>query len=137
MKKSSMIILVFAFAVTLVCMLSACGKTESTGDIVLPSADKVSKVEIKKGDAEPAITDDTEVIANLLKEMATAKDTGKESVSDRPLGDTAVEIIFEITEGEDSTVFMYFSEGDLFLEQPYQGIYSVDKSVADIVNGIK
>lgn len=131
MKRVLPILMLF-----LICVLSACGKTGTTGDIVLPTTDEISRIEIVNGDVSTA-TEDDEVISDLIEKMSTAKDTGKESVSDCPNGDVAYEIILEFKDGGSSKVFMYFESGDLFLEQPYQGIFSVEKSLADMVNNIK
>ncbi len=121
----------FFCILSIVCFLSACGPSSESGDILLPNASDISKVTLINGDVTSSSTDPA-YIEKLLRAMANAKDTGLESVQDRPSGDTALQIDFTISSGQ-CTIFMYFNGGKLFLEQPYEGIYTVDKSLADIV----
>lgn len=131
MKKIfPVIVLVFA------CVFTACGKAETKGDIVLPSAGEVSEIEIVNGDVVTT-TGDREVISNLIQQMATAKNTGKESINDRPNGDIACEISLKAKDGKTTKVFLYFERGNLLLEKPYEGIYAVDKSLVNTVNEIQ
>lgn len=132
MKKIVAILTIVLFAI---CTFTAC-KTSTKGDIVLPSANDIKQVKITNGDTSTT-SDDATYISKLLKKMGEAKDTGKQSVNDAPSGDTSQRIDFNLKNDTTSTVFMYFVGGKLFLEQPYQGIYSVDRSLAKIVSEIK
>ncbi len=126
--------LLFLSLVT-VCLLTACGTTKPVGDIAAPSADKISSVKIIPEEAV-ATTNDNKAISSLLEEIATAKDTGRKSVSDKPNEDIVAEITLEIDGGESITYYLYLDNENLLLEQPYQGIYSIDKSFADTVNSL-
>lgn len=122
-------------SLVIVCLLTACGTTKPAGDIAAPSADKISSVKIVTEDAVTT-TNDKKVIANLLKELATAQDSGRESVNDKPNEDIIAEITLEADGGENITYYLYFDKDNLYLEQPYHGIYSIDKSFLDTLDSI-
>lgn len=131
MKKAAPALI---FIMILLFLAVSCSRA-AKGDIVLPSAGEIRQVVIRNGDTVVSSGNGDE-ISKLLNKMGKAKDTGRESVQDRPAGDTAVEIEFILQNNASSIVFMYFNGGSLFLEQPYQGIYSIDKSLAQIVHDI-
>jgi len=115
--------------------LPSCGAPAANQNIVLPIAGDVHTVTFVEGSTSATNSDKT-AIQNLLEVMARAKNTGKESVQDCPQGDPVIQIHFAFDKGE-STVFLYCQDGKWFLEQPYQGIYSVDPSLAKMVEELR
>lgn len=124
MKKIAAVF-VFLFSI---CVLTGCSGREANM-IPLPSAEKVNKVTIINGDTV-AVSESDDYISKLLNKMKTAVDTGKKSVRDKPDGDTSIQIDLQHSEGGTTTIYMYFRGGDLFLEKPHHGIYSIDKSLS-------
>ena len=104
----------------------------------LPVADTVREVEITQGNMA-AVIDDPDIMAALIHEMSAAEDTGRESVNDSPAVGGAVRIRLVVSDSESITVFAYFDQrglqykGTLYLEIPYQGIYSIDAAFWDSV----
>ena len=123
--------IMFAFLIS-VCILAGCSGRKKDA-IPLPSADEISKVTIINGDTA-AISENGDYISKLLNKMKTAEDTDKKSVRDKPVGDTATRIDLQHNEGGTTTIYMYFNGGKLFLEKPHQGIYSIEKSLCDIID---
>lgn len=115
-------------------LLVSCSRAPK-GDIILPAAGEIRQVVIRNGDTS-ASSSDGDTIGKLLDQMGQAKDTGRESVQDHPVGDAAVKIEFVLQNNASSVVYLYFNGGKLFLEQPYQGIYSIDKSFANTIHEI-
>lgn len=109
--------------------------------LMLPAVTDVKGIEITNGKKNTTITDSLS-IENLLRHMSQAQDSGKLSVQDIPAGDGTIWIHFILTDYADfptglSTIAMYKEKGKLFLEQPYQGIFSIDSSFADFVYEIQ
>lgn len=97
----------------------------SGGDIVLPAAEELEAVRLTGSDLSVSVKDNT-FIVDLLQCLSQAKGTGKVSVQDVPSqGGGVVRIDFTFKRGGASTVFLY-QDGDLLMEQPYQGIYRLD-----------
>lgn len=97
----------------------------SGGDIVLPAAEELEAVHLTGCDLDIAVKDNT-FIAQMLQCLSQAKNTGKASVQDVPSQDGGVvRIDFAFKQGGASTVFLY-RDGDLLMEQPYQGIYRLN-----------
>lgn len=97
----------------------------SGGDIVLPAAEELEAVHFTGSGLDISVKDNT-FIASLLQHLSQAKNTGGASVQDIPSqGGGVVRIDFAFNQGGASTVFLY-RDGDLLMEQPYQGIYRLN-----------
>ena len=117
----------------LVCLLTGCGALARGGAIVLPDAEKISKVTVNWG-GRTASSGDKTYIKLLLDVMKTAKNTGSASVQDAPAGAAwLARIDFAYKSSGTSTVFLYPKAGRLYLEQPYEGIYEADGALAALV----
>lgn len=136
-KMMRRVVLLAVLALLAAGLLIAYCRRNSGDSIPLPPAETVRKVEITQGNVTVAI-DDPNIIAVLIRAMSAAKDTGRESVSDSPAGN-ATRIRLVVSDSESITVFAYFDErglqykGALYLEIPYQGIYSIDAGFWDVV----
>lgn len=119
MKKISFIFLMMA----LILCFSACGKKAAL--IALPSADKITSIEVTGG-VEDIIVTDKEAIAAIIEKVSEAQPTSQESVQDVPLVDEYTRIDM-VSDGEILSIFVYQKDGNWYVEQPYQGIYKTDE----------
>lgn len=119
-----------ASVIAVLLLLTSCGVL-SSGKVVLPDPENLEQITVTADDLGLTVTSDT-AIAQLLELLAQSvrRDTGSPSVQDIP-GERAgqIRIDFCFKTGGASTVFLYWEEGRLFLEQPYQGIYEMDESL--------
>ena len=90
---------------TCILTLAACGK--KAAPITLPQADKTWMSEI-------------------IADISSSKPTKKESVQDDPQAESYIRIDFRHETGT-ITIFAYEDRGKYYLEQPYQGIYKIER----------
>ena len=111
-------------------LVTACGVL-SSGKVVLPDPENLARITVTADELNLTVTNDTAIaqVLELLKQ-SVRRDTRRPSVQDIPeKKDGQVRIDFGFKAGGASTVFLYWEEGRLFLEQPYQGIYEMDESL--------
>lgn len=108
----------------LLLLLTACGGLVRSGDLVLPDPADVARVVLTDGRTEVTSRDGA-LIARLLRTLERAVPVGEDS----PEEAWSVRIDFGFRSGGESRVFLYRRGGAWLLEQPFQGVWEVDRSV--------
>lgn len=126
MKKA-----IILLSVICIFLLPGCGK--KAAPIVLPAPENITEIRIKDGESVRAHSD-SEVIQQILSDLANAKPTNKQSIQDAPQNKNAIQIEFQFKADASfqagvSTVFVYEEYGKYYVEQPYQGIYSISQDL--------
>lgn len=112
-------------------VLGGCG----ADSLVLPPADTVSCIRVTTGD-EMALQTQRAWIEGFLSAAGDAISVGQESTQDTPDRPDAVKIELEIGgESAWSVLYAYEENGICCLQQPYQGIYTLNKSLRDLLAG--
>lgn len=103
--------------------------------INVPSASSVVSMTVIKNDNR--IDGDPREIAsadigNILSQLSEAEPTRKMSVQDSPDAKTYYEIAVKTNE-RTHYFYIYFKSGTCYVEIPYEGIYTVDKGVCNLL----
>ena len=71
---------------------------------------------------------------DLFANLSTVRIKSGESYNDAPMTDKFIKIIFEVSDGlSGCTVYVFEDENGFFIEQPYNGIFSIEeKQYAEI-----
>ena len=112
---------------TCILTLAACGK--KAAPITLPQADKITSIDITIEENTVSHSDKT-WISEIIADISSSEPTKKESVQDVPQAESYIRIDFRHetgTETETITIFAYEDRGKYYLEQPYQGIYKIER----------
>ena len=112
---------------TCILTLAACGK--KAAPITLPQADKITSIDITIEENTVSHSDKT-WMSEIIADISSSKPTKKESVQDVPQAESYIRIDFRHetgTETEIITIFAYEDRGKYYLEQPYQGIYKIER----------
>ena len=103
--------------------------------INVPSASSVVSMTVKKNedrkDEEPREIANAD-IDSILSHLSEAEPTRKTSVQDRPDAKTYYEIAVKTNE-RTHYFYVYFENGDCYVEIPYEGIYTVDKGLCNLL----
>ena len=110
---------------TCILTLTACGK--KAAPITLPQADKITSIDITIEENTVSHSDKT-WISEIIADISSSEPTKKESVQDVPQAKSYIKIDFRL-ETETITIFAYEDRGKYYLEQPYQGIYKIDRKL--------
>ena len=121
MKKFLSLFLCLTCILTLV----ACGK--KVASITLPQADKITSIDITIGENTVSHSDKT-WMSEIIADISSSKPTKKESVQDVPQAENYIKIDFRHETGT-ITIFAYEDRGKYYLEQPYQGIYKIERKL--------
>lgn len=124
MKKKAIL------CVCMICGLSAAVLTacaRKADPIVLPDPGEVVSLDVT-ADGEVSTHSDRGWIGEILEALAQSEPTRKQSIQDTPQEEHLVKLDFHFAEGT-GTLFAYEKDGNYFVEQPYQGIYRIEKSV--------
>ncbi|MDF2614832.1 MAG: hypothetical protein K0S71_2618 [Clostridia bacterium] len=101
--------------------------------IQFPTIEKISVIEISKNDLDIKYTDN-EIIKTIAEHFLNAKATRSLSVNDAP---TVKEYyIVNIIEEDSSRVytsFIYQENSKWYIEQPYWGVYEMDKNIFSFI----
>ena len=119
---------------TCILTLAACGK--KAAPITLPQADKITSIDITIEENTVSHSDKT-WMSEIIADISSSKPTKKESVQDVPQAESYIRIDFRHetgTETETITIFAYEDRGKYYLEQPYQGIYKIDRKLFERLN---
>ena len=125
MKK----ILSWFLYITCILTLVACGKRATP--ITLPRADEITSIDITFEENTVSHSDKT-WISEIIADISSSEPTKKESVQDFPQAKSYIRIDFRHetgTETETITIFAYEDRGKYYLEQPYQGIYKIERKL--------
>ena len=112
---------------TCILTLAACGK--KAAPITLPQADKITSIDITIEENTVSHSDKT-WMSEIIADISSSEPTKKESVQDFPQAKSYIRIDFRHetgTETEIITIFAYEDRGKYYLEQPYQGIYKIER----------
>lgn len=94
---------------------------------MLPNRTDVISVSISCDDERETITDKRE-IDNLFANLSTVRIKSGESYNDSPMTDKFVKIFFEVSDGlSGCVVYVFENENGFFIEQPYNGIFSIEE----------
>ena len=106
--------------------------------IQVPSASSVVSMTVKTvkqnedgKDEEPREIANAD-IDSILSHLSEAEPTRKTSVQDRPDAKTYYEIAVKTNE-RTHYFYVYFENGDCYVEIPYEGIYTVDKGLCKLL----
>ena len=121
MKKFLSLFLCLTCILTLV----ACGK--KAAPITLPQADKITSIDITFEENTVSHSDKT-WISEIIADISSSEPTKKESVQDVPQAESYIKIDFRYEAGT-ITIFAYEDRGKYYLEQPYQGIYKIERKL--------
>lgn len=105
-------------------LLTACGK--KAPPLQLPEAKAVTSIAVTAG-GTTEIHLEEEWIEQMMEDFINAEPTGRESVQDTPLAEDWLKIEIQPETGGVMTLFAYQKTGQEYLEQPYQGIYRLEK----------
>ena len=133
MKK----ILSWFLYITCILTLVACGKRAAP--ITLPQADEITSIDITIEENTVSHSDKT-WISEVIAGISSSEPTKKESVQDFPQVESYIKIDFRHetgTETEIITIFAYEDRGKYYLEQPYRGIYKIDRKLFERLKGIE
>mgnify|MGYP000280868282 CR=1 FL=1 len=126
MKKYVSIFLCLACVLTLV----ACGK--KVAPITLPQTDEITSIDITIAENTVSHSDKT-WISEIIADISSSEPTKKESVQDFPQVESYIKIDFRYETGT-ITIFAYEDRGKYYLEQPYQGIYKIERKLFERLN---
>ena len=129
MKK----ILSWFLYITCILTLVACG--QRAAPITLPQADEITSIDITIEENTVSHSDKT-WISEVIADISSSEPTKKESVQDFPQVESYIKIDFRLETGT-STIFAYEDRGKYYLEQPYQGIYKIDRKLFERLKGIE
>ena len=120
---------------TCILTLAACGR--KAAPITLPQADKITSIDITIEENTVSHSDKT-WMSEIIADISSSKPTKKESVQDVPQAESYIRIDFRHetgTETEIITIFAYEDRGKYYLEQPYRGIYKIDRKLFERLKG--
>lgn len=121
MKKFLFLFLYLTCILTLV----ACGK--KAAPITLPQADEIASIDITFEENTVSHSDKT-WMSEIIADISSSEPTKKESVQDAPRVESYIKIDFRLETGT-ITIFAYEDRGKYYLEQPYQGIYKIERKL--------
>ena len=124
--------LLIAILALQVVLLSSCN-TKKDSALLLPNRTEVISVSISCDEERETITDKRE-IDDLFANLSTVRIKSGESYSDSPMADKFIRILFEVSDGlSGCVVYVFEDENGFFIEQPYNGIFSIEeKQYAEI-----
>lgn len=111
----------------LICIstLAACG--QKADPVSLPPHNEITSVDITVG-GKTVSHSDKAWISETAAEISASEPTARKSVQDTPQVKSYIKI--DIRAGEKTTaLFAYGDDGKYYIEQPYQGIYRIDKKL--------
>jgi len=115
---------------TCILTLAACGK--KAAPITLPQADEITSIDVTIAENTVSHSDKT-WISEIIADISSSEPTKKESVQDFPQVESYIKIDFRHEtfrhEKGTITIFAYEDRGKYYLEQPYQGIYKIDRKL--------
>ena len=126
-----------ALFITVIMMFGLCACSKTADPINLPTTDEITSIEISdtEGNLQSSITE-AEQIEKFVAEISGAKATNKSTVQDMPNVDDYYKA--DITCGEKiTTLFIYEENEKCFVEQPYQGIYEMNISLQEWLDGLE
>ena len=124
----------FSIVLLLVCtaILTSCQKAE---DIIRVDFKEIEKVEMLKEDKIYSSLDKEDKIKEFLEYLnKNSRKTSKESVNDQPTNIDkyiTIKIKYKDSNKNNSTIYYYVKNNASYLEQPYRGIWKINKYESD------
>ena len=101
--------------------------TKRDAALLLPNRTDVISVSISCDDKREMITDIRE-IDDLFASLSTVHIKSGESYDDSPMTDKFIKVFFEVSDGlSGCVVYVFEDENGFFIEQPYNGIFSIEE----------
>ena len=119
MKKCVLLL----FCIIMAVFLFACSSKETADTIVLPEIEYIDSISVENNDGSFSCTD-MEQITKIVSALKDMEPTSKSSVNDFPAVDDYMSIHFYCSDDTVETIFFYEDNGEMYVEQPYQGIYT-------------
>ena len=113
----------------LTCILTLAACVKKAAPITLPQADKITSFYITIEENTVSHSDKT-WMSEIIADISSSKPTKKESVQDVPQAESYIRIDFRHETGT-ITIFAYEDRGKYYLEQPYQGIYKIERRLVE------
>lgn len=133
MKKKIMLISIcFIVAMIIGAIILYINIFPLAGPIELPTASEVYAIEIQKENILEKYTNDKE-IAEILSCFSKAKATRIITAHERPLGREYYTVNFYSKEEWLYTSFVYKGNSKWYIEQPYYGVYEIEKGLVDFL----
>ena len=128
-----LVFMIFAIMALNYAPMSQSKYTKRDAALLLPNRTDVISVSISCDDERETITDKRE-IDDLFANLSTVRIKSGESYNDSPMTDKFIKILFEVSDGlSGCTVYVFEDENGFFIEQPYNGIFSIEeKQYAEI-----
>ncbi len=131
-KKIMLISIAFIFAVVIGAIVIYNNIFPLAEPIKLPTASEVYAIEIKKENISEQYTSDKE-IAEILGCLSKAKATRIITAHERPVVREYYTVNFYSKEEWQYTSFVYKENFKWYIEQPYYGVYEIEKELADFL----
>lgn len=122
--------ILIAVLIIILCLLSYIYifKTEETG-IVLPNAEDIMEIRVSRKNVDDNINYDNPAdVEKIIEDFQTMIKTKQESVSDSPNVPDWFLIRFVHKNNGESSMYIYEKEDVYYIEQPYQGIWILEKN---------
>ncbi len=129
MKKVSFVFVII-ISLALLCIIFLHNVFPKAKPIILPEINNIKSIEIII-DNENKNYSDKKIIKNMLSALNSAKPTRSQSISEVPIGNY-IRIDIVLSNGT-TTFFIYEKNNKYFMELPYTGIYSINKSTYDLI----
>jgi len=126
MKKAVLLLLALAGCLS----LAACGK--KAAPIVLPDPEKILSIDVTAGEVTHTF-EDSQWIRQVIEGISGSAPTRKQSVQDTPTVKEYARIDFHHRPSGTSSLFTYVEKGIFYVEQPYQGIYEIDRELYQLM----
>lgn len=119
--------LIFAIMALNYAPMSQSKYTKRDAALLLPNRTDVISVSISCDDKREMITDIRE-IDDLFASLSTVRIKSGESYDDSPMTDKFIKVFFEVSDGlSGCVVYVFEDENGFFIEQPYNGIFSIEE----------
>jgi len=111
--------------------LSACAKINKS-PLHLPTDSDIESIKISHSGSDIELSD-SKFIAEIIAKANSAGFTNKKSVQDYPSFPEMIQIDFTDKSGNTTTLFVYEHQNKWYIEQPYQGIYTTDNELVQML----
>lgn len=117
----------------LACLLLLAGCGRKADPIVLPAPAKIQMITVIQWESSTEYRDSV-WIEEVITACLEAKPTAEESIQDMPSAEGCLQLNLQLEQGV-NTFFAYPKGESYFIEQPYQGIYEIDRELFEKLLG--
>ncbi len=104
-------------------------------EIKLPNPEKIVEIKMIDVSKNEIKYEDPEEITRIVEDFSTKIKTEKTSISGTPHIDDWVKITFVQQSKEESIAYIYEDEGVYYIEQPYVGVWILEKNPESWIYG--